>query len=337
MVEDRLTRIVEAVRLRVEEELRVQLQSLTADHERDLQAAREASESEIRESEERWSALVSNVKEATQQQVEAAVSSARAEYDAERQSERGAVTSQASAIRQVLGDLERCSSLTETLNLLASTSAEQSGAGVFLVKGGRLEPWRDADSAGGGLTPEAEALLTAALRKRTTLRRDGMCAVPLMLDGTPVGGMLCPDADTAGLGPDLVASAGAARLAALTASRAVRAERWVRPAWGIDDGGQTPFHRFPSEEKPDAGEADTGLSARRYARLLISEIKLYNEAEVREGRARRDLATRLGPEIARARQVYEARVPSDVPQRAEHFQDELVRTLADGDASLLFG
>jgi hypothetical protein len=33
--------------------------------------------------------------------------------------------------------------------------------------------------------------------------------------------------------------------------------------------------------------------------------------------------------------LYEQRVPADVRQRADFFRDELVRTLADGDPSLL--
>ena len=54
-----------------------------------------------------------------------------------------------------------------------------------------------------------------------------------------------------------------------------------------------------------------------------------------DGRRDRDLATRLGGEIARARVLYEQRVPPHVRQRADYFHDELVRTLANGDASLL--
>src|SRR5437867_785583 len=73
----------------------------------------------------------------------------------------------------------------------------------------------------------------------------------------------------------------------------------------------------------------------RYARLLVSEIKLYHEAAVVEGRRDRDLATRLGGEIAHARVLYEQRVPPDVRRRGDYFHDELVRTLADGDATML--
>ena len=59
------------------------------------------------------------------------------------------------------------------------------------------------------------------------------------------------------------------------------------------------------------------------------------KAAVVDGRRDRDLATRLGGEIARARVLYEQRVPPQVRQRADYFHDELVRTLADGDATLL--
>jgi hypothetical protein len=76
-------------------------------------------------------------------------------------------------------------------------------------------------------------------------------------------------------------------------------------------------------------------SARRYARLLVSEIMLYHEAAVREGRQHRDLGRRLSAEIERARRAYDERVASTVPDRHRHFHQELVQTLAGGDPALL--
>ncbi|MBE3132539.1 MAG: hypothetical protein IMZ55_03630 [Acidobacteria bacterium] len=76
-------------------------------------------------------------------------------------------------------------------------------------------------------------------------------------------------------------------------------------------------------------------AARRYARLLISEIKLYHESDVNEGKRERDLLKRLKPEIDRARRLYQERVPSALRLRVDCFEQELVRTLADGDAALL--
>jgi hypothetical protein len=67
----------------------------------------------------------------------------------------------------------------------------------------------------------------------------------------------------------------------------------------------------------------------------MSEIKLYHETDVMAGRRAGDLAVRLGDEIARARVLYEQRVPASVRSATDHFHAELVRTLADGDASLL--
>ena len=69
-------------------------------------------------------------------------------------------------------------------------------------------------------------------------------------------------------------------------------------------------------------------SARRFARLLLSEIKLYHEPAVDEGRRSHNLLTRLAPEIERARAAYDARVPVSLRTRAELFHQELVATLA---------
>jgi hypothetical protein len=92
------------------------------------------------------------------------------------------------------------------------------------------------------------------------------------------------------------------------------------------------------ESSRAAGELNRGdedEAARRYARLLISEIKLYHEPEVMAGRRDRDVAVRLGGAIARARVLYEQRVPAEVRTATDHFHAELVRTLANGDPSLL--
>jgi hypothetical protein len=91
----------------------------------------------------------------------------------------------------------------------------------------------------------------------------------------------------------------------------------------------------PLKSVAAAPARDDNSSARRYARLLVSEIKLYNEAAVRVGRERRDLLTRLRPDIDRARRLYEERVPQTVASRDHLFQQELVHTLAEGDPALL--
>jgi hypothetical protein len=75
--------------------------------------------------------------------------------------------------------------------------------------------------------------------------------------------------------------------------------------------------------------------ARRFARLLVSEIKLYNEQKVREGRDHADLYDRLREDIDRSRQMYDKRVRPEVAGRYDYFHHELVNMLAEGDSSRL--
>ena len=75
--------------------------------------------------------------------------------------------------------------------------------------------------------------------------------------------------------------------------------------------------------------------ARRFAKLLISEIKLYNERAVLEGREHGNLYERLKEDIDRSRQMYDDRIPEDVRSSSNFFHEELVRILADGRAESL--
>ncbi|HEY3171306.1 MAG TPA: hypothetical protein VGK86_01905 [Thermoanaerobaculia bacterium] len=70
--------------------------------------------------------------------------------------------------------------------------------------------------------------------------------------------------------------------------------------------------------------------ARRFARLLASEIKLYNEDAIVEGRERRNLSARLRDDIERGRRLYEQRVAPEVRAGADYYYEELVDVLADG-------
>jgi hypothetical protein len=75
--------------------------------------------------------------------------------------------------------------------------------------------------------------------------------------------------------------------------------------------------------------------ARRFARLLVSEIKLYNEQKVKDGRLEGDLYERLREDIDRSRQMYDKRVAPPVAARYDYFHQELVNTLAEGDPAKL--
>jgi hypothetical protein len=75
--------------------------------------------------------------------------------------------------------------------------------------------------------------------------------------------------------------------------------------------------------------------AKRFARLVVSEIKLYNEAKVNEGRKNKDIYERLKEDIERGRHMYHERVAAPVRDSTNYFYDELVRILAGGDQSAL--
>jgi hypothetical protein len=75
--------------------------------------------------------------------------------------------------------------------------------------------------------------------------------------------------------------------------------------------------------------------ARRFARLLVSEIKLYNEKKVQEGRQAGDLYERLREAIDRSREMYDKRVQPPVAAKFDYFHYELVNALADGEVDRL--
>jgi hypothetical protein len=88
-------------------------------------------------------------------------------------------------------------------------------------------------------------------------------------------------------------------------------------------------------EVDDEEEKRQHQDARRFARLLVSEIKLYNEPKVVEGRSQGDLYDRLREYVDRSREMYDKRVKPNVTARYDYFHHELVNTLAEGDASKL--
>jgi hypothetical protein len=89
----------------------------------------------------------------------------------------------------------------------------------------------------------------------------------------------------------------------------------------------------PANLSPD--ETRLHEDARRFARLLVSELLLYNEDIVVVGRKQRDIYDRLKDEIDRSRQAYDQRIPEPVRCRTDYFKEELIRTLAQGDALAL--
>jgi hypothetical protein len=259
--------------------------------------------------------------------------------------------------------------LSEILDTLASCAGrEAKRIGILLVRHGQLRGWRFI-GFGPGLDERTDYELRSgdagviADAARTGLTASADSATPL---STPVFAELPPGREVLALpvpmsgqvvavlyadqGPAEVSDAAlrvawpamlevmarhAARcLEAITAFRAAQVLT-ERPEAASLSGSVVDSPSGSVKTAADGGQEDADQSAKRYARLLVSEIKLYHEAAVIAGRRERDLMTRLGGEIARARVLYEQRVPPDARLGTDHFHNELVRTLADGDAGLM--
>ena len=243
--------------------------------------------------------------------------------------------------------MDRAKSISEILDTLVNGAAREAArAGVILVHDNHLRGWRFlgfAAAAGDSTDVEMpmvdQAMIGEAVRTAVAVSANGTAVFPIHVGGQVVAALYADEGDTAS-GTGVSSRLAALELMARHAARSLEAVTAFR-------GAQV----FASPVKPDTiqtaeevhqprtslagppGEAEE--SARRYARLLISEIKLYHEPAVVAGRREGNLAERLAGEIARARVLYEQRVPAPVREARDYFHEELVSTLADGDAQLL--
>lgn len=126
------------------------------------------------------------------------------------------------------------------------------------------------------------------------------------------------------------------------------------PAPAVGEPPPAPAEPPPPPEPPVAAEAEppqpaarfdgAALSeadqrvhrdARRFAKLLVSEIELYNKFKVVDGRKSKDIYKRLKSDIDRSRQTFEKRFGKSVGKQVDYFHEELVKTLAADDPTCL--
>lgn len=365
MAEDPLHDIIETVRARLKTELETQLEAVSARHAQALEEQRSQIEAEA---EQRWAPQLQAARAEVEQQATAAAAARAALDDLQQllEKERALAESRLQDERRtrVVADpaaasmdsaahlhrspdpaglverlraIDAAATVSDSLAAIARAAArDATHAALYIANEKRLEqlivddspaqdpPFHELDTPG-------ESIVVDAFRNREPISRNGSaCAIPMLLDGTPVAvlyGEVDPKAEIAdGWRESLetIARHGAARLGYLTAVRTAQARQWLAQS-----------SASPTSSSNNISQDDASAAARRYARLVVSEIKLYNERAVEQGRSQRDLLTRLGPEIDRARRLFEERVPVSVPRRSEYFQQELVQTLAGGDPSLL--
>ncbi len=135
-------------------------------------------------------------------------------------------------------------------------------------------------------------------------------------------------------------------LAALTATAALPAlisasvSRQDRPPAGAAADASTADATASATSRPwtprrRSGESPSVEDARRYARLLVSEIKRYNEANLGAGPRDATLYDRLKDDIERCRRLYAGRVPAELRAASTFFDDALLEILAGGDPDTL--
>jgi len=218
--------------------------------------------------------------------------------------------------------------------LIHAAGGDGSAAHIWLLRNERLASWtREGSADTEEVALDEDRAIAAAARNNAPALRNGVeQAFPLTLAGEVVAVL---DVSAANRPADARSQpAEALEVLARYASRALEAITAFKTARAIVQPPAEPGGHAPALSA-EASSAEEHASAQRYAKLLVSEIKLYHEADVVDGRRDRDLIARLGGEIAHARVMYEQRVPRHVREHADYFHDELVRTLADGDASLL--
>jgi hypothetical protein len=103
----------------------------------------------------------------------------------------------------------------------------------------------------------------------------------------------------------------------------------------IGDAGSKATLETPPISSISPEDQDVHRKAQRFARLLIDEIKLYNQAKVAEGRKNRDLYDRLKETIEKSRATYQKRYGKTVAASGNYLQNEIIRSLAEDDPSIM--
>ncbi len=207
------------------------------------------------------------------------------------------------AFHKLLGKLEAAQSEAAWAAAVVEAAAEHAGQ-VALLSAGPSGPEMLATYR---LDPDpASAAIHEVIASRKAVR--GACAplsdalvLPIVSSGRVAGVLVCggPPRDAAAL----------AIVAALA-------------------GVRRPRH-------PEGFETELELKAQRFARVRVSEMRLYHSQAVLAGRAEADLYARLKEEIDSAREVYVRDFRSQSSSLEDYLHRELVRTLANDDATLL--
>jgi hypothetical protein len=348
---------LDALKAELEEAHAAALDARHAEHAQELQAARAEADRALAQAEE---ALAEAVRQA-----EAHAAARQTALADEALPVHQDTAAELAALARAVAAMDQAETLSEVLDALsAGLQMQASRAVVLVLKGDVARVWRQEGfdepliAAGKDIALDAHGDLRAVVEAAVAAQLEGRGAeTPLLGIATlPEGatGLVVPvsiggqvaavvyadegiDAGrraAAGWGElvEVLARHAGRCLEALTAMRASGYARPQRTAVVVP----MPPH-LTLVERPTLGQpvSHALVQAQRVARLLVSEIRLSRQEDIRLGREAGDLAARLDGDIGRARAEYLSRVSEALPGRDALFDDEVVRTLASGDADLL--
>jgi len=263
-------------------------------------------------------------------------------------------------LNAAVASIQESASQAEILRHLLEGEARFAGrVALFVVKGGAVNGWQgigfeDNDAiktfnlntaAGlvaraiqggspvGGTAAEFDAGFVTTMKAPA---EDNCMVLPLVVK-EKVAAIIYADA---GAAPEGILDASA--LTALSRFAAIWLEltalRKTSPVIAADDA-QAAAPAAPgatvAPAAPVSEEDELHRKARRFAKLLVEEIKLYNQPKVDEGKLHRDLYDRLKADIEKSRATYDKRYSESAVASANYFTQELVRILADNDISVM--
>lgn len=214
----------------------------------------------------------------------------------------------------------------------------------FTISNGTLE-WKSArnvevkpgirvalDQAPAFATAVSSSEITVALKTGGELSRiltnslgeepqERVALAPICANGRVMAVLYGEDADAAGL--ELIAIMAGSTLEIHQRNRKASDTGLLQIAPAAGSGGLT------------LEEEELDLRAQRFARLRVSEIRLYETANVQAGRQNRNLYQALQARIDDAREAYRNQFAAESSSMVDHLDRELVRTLAQGDRELM--
>jgi hypothetical protein len=277
--------------------------------------------------------------------------------------------SSSEVLRTVVSSIHEAHSQADILKgLLEGVAKFAARAALFVVRGTTLAGWQARGLADenirGTSIDGSRGLASRAIRDRSRQSgsiaefddafahhqgapHDNSCTIfPLVVKEKVAAVLYVDSGSKASSAPDYAAVEVLTRFACLwleheagkkqAASGVEGTVEAAAPSGGIPSTPATPAATAePSLGNVAPDEQEIHKKAQRFAKLLVDEIKLYNQAKVAEGKQNRAIYKLLREDIEKSRATYEKRYGATPAASGKYFDSEVVRILADNDRSLL--